>query len=65
MADPENENWVEEKAQRVLLSKKDSFYVPPGNMYRLENHSTTKPCFIFWTIIKALSQNRASPNVSK
>lgn len=56
MGDPQNANdWDDEKAQRLLLKSRDTFYVPPGNIYRLENHSSTKPCVIYWTIIKALS----------
>ena len=38
----------------MLLKKGDSFYVPPGNIYRLENHSTAKSCMLFWTIIKPI-----------
>jgi len=41
-------------AQRQLLKKGDSFYVPPGNIYRLENHSEHKTCMIHWCIIKPL-----------
>lgn len=57
IADPSSEVWVDAKAQRLMLSKGDSFYVPPGNIYRLENHSTTKPCTIFWNIIKPVESN--------
>ncbi len=52
MADPAEPEWKDETAQRHLLRKGDTFFVPPGNIYRLENHSSNKPCFIFWTIIK-------------
>lgn len=34
LADPENEQWLDESAQRILLSKGDFFFVPPGNVYR-------------------------------
>ena len=34
LADPSDEDWNEKLAQRVLLKQKDSFYVPPGNVYR-------------------------------
>ncbi len=55
VSDPAVAEWREGTAQRQLLSKGDSFYVPPGNIYRLENHSANQPCFIFWTIVKPLS----------
>lgn len=59
LADPKDEDWNEKLAQRLLLKTRDSFYVPPGNVYRLENHSSTKSCVIYWTIIKALSNYKA------
>lgn len=34
MADPDDADWKEKLAQRTLLSARDSFYVPPGNIYR-------------------------------
>ena len=39
-------------AQRFLLSPGDIFRVPPGNSYRLENHSDTSDSLLTWTIIK-------------
>ena len=39
-------------AQRFLLSKGDMFQIPPGNVYRIENHSRTDEANLFWTIIK-------------
>ena len=39
IADPKEPEWQDETAQRQLLNKGDSFFVPPGNIYRLENHS--------------------------
>ena len=36
------------------MKKGDSFYVPPGNIYRLENHSQDVESTIFWTIIKPI-----------
>ena len=39
LADPQEEEWRDEIAQRVLLRQGDFFFVPPGNIYRLENHS--------------------------
>ena len=51
LSDPTADEWDDKKAQRILFKKGDSFFVPPANIYRLENHGI-KPCFIFWTIIK-------------
>jgi centromere protein C len=39
-------------AQRFLLSSGDQFRIPPGNAYRLENHSSTTECMMAWTIIR-------------
>lgn len=52
MSDPVKEEWDDSIAQRVVLSEGDSFHVPPGNIYRLENHSTDQVCKLYWTIIK-------------
>jgi centromere protein C len=41
-----------ETAQRFLLSPGDLFRVPPGNSYRLENHSDTTDALLTWTIIR-------------
>ena len=51
-ADPKEETWQDETAQRNVVNKGDSFYVPPGNIYRLENHSKDKEVTMFWTIVK-------------
>ena len=40
------------RLRSYLLSPDDQFYIPPNNVYRLENHSTTETCRVFWTIIK-------------
>ena len=40
---------------RFLLSPGDQFFVAPGNVYRLQNHSETVACELFWTIIKPLA----------
>jgi len=40
-------------AQRFLLSSGDQFYIPPFNIYRLENHSEDQDCKIFWAIIQS------------
>eukprot|EP00429_Kryptoperidinium_foliaceum_P006813 CAMPEP_0176023374 /NCGR_PEP_ID=MMETSP0120_2-20121206/11402_1 /TAXON_ID=160619 /ORGANISM="Kryptoperidinium foliaceum, Strain CCMP 1326" /LENGTH=602 /DNA_ID=CAMNT_0017356537 /DNA_START=84 /DNA_END=1892 /DNA_ORIENTATION=+ len=39
-------------AQRYLLGPGDLFYIPPGNTYRLQNHSEKTPCKLTWTIIR-------------
>ena len=41
-----------DSAQRYLLSPGDQFFVPPNNVYRLENHSNLKASKLFWAIIK-------------
>jgi len=55
--DPDNTNneLDPETAQRFLLSSGDMFRVPPGNSYRLENHSTGTDCLLTWTIIRPKS----------
>ena len=54
LADPEEDGgrFELDTAQRTLLGKGDIFYVPPGNIYRLENHSKTTQAELYWTIIK-------------
>lgn len=52
IADPDQPEWNDATAERQLLRKGDSFYVPPGNIYRLENHSSVKTCIIYWFIVK-------------
>jgi hypothetical protein len=32
------------------------FQIPPGNVYRIENHSATVKAMLFWTIIKCTSR---------
>lgn len=54
LAHPQKAVWEESTAQRVLLKKGDGFYLPPGNIYRLENHSKVVPAVLHWTIIKPL-----------
>lgn len=41
-------------AQRFLLEPGDLFRIPPGNCYRLENHSRNVDCFMTWTIIRPI-----------
>lgn len=44
-----------ETAQRFLLGPGDMFRVPPGNSYRLQNHSQTTDSLLTWTIIRPRS----------
>lgn len=60
LANPKEDVWVDEIAQRILLKKGDSFYVPPGNIYRLENHSHEKSCLIYYTIIRPIDEPELS-----
>jgi centromere protein C len=41
-----------ETAQRFYMSPGDLFRVPPGNCYRLQNHSKTTNVLLTWTIIR-------------
>jgi len=54
IADPEENDgkYDASTAQRYLLSKGDMFYIPAGNIYRIENHSRTVDCTLYWTIIR-------------
>ena len=58
IADPDyNDGKFESKtAQRFFLSKGEMFHVPPGNIYRIENHSKKTKCTLFWTIIRPMKQ---------
>ena len=53
-ADPNEEegSFDPDTAQRMLLNPGDMFRIPPGNCYRIQNHSTTMDCLLTWTIIK-------------
>jgi centromere protein C len=39
-------------AQRFLLEESDVFRIPPGNSYRIQNHSKTTVGFLTWTSIE-------------
>lgn len=58
LADPSSADgeFDPDTAQRYLLSKGDMFQIPPGNVYRIENHSRTDKAALFWTIIKCTSR---------
>lgn len=53
-ADPDSDNGKMnlETARRFLLGPGDVFRIPPGNCYRLQNHSKLKECIMTWTIIR-------------
>jgi centromere protein C len=54
-ADPRNmhsEKMNPVTAHRFLLEPGDVFRVPPGNTYRLQNHSKLLDCDMTWTIIR-------------
>ena len=54
LADPNGQDgeFDPKTAQRYLLSKGDMFQIPPGNVYRIENHSKHDRATLFWTIVK-------------
>ena len=58
LADPSGQygKFDPKTAQRFLLSKGDMFQIPPGNVYRIENHSANVKATLFWTIIKCTSR---------
>eukprot|EP01041_Mallomonas_annulata_P003806 gene3806-7574_t len=58
---PYEEDWDDNMAQRLLLKQGDYYQIPPGNMYRLENHSVTKTATVYWTIIKPLTSLIRNP----
>merc|ERR1719506_3339842 len=51
---PDEQAFNPAPAQRFLLSAGDFFHVPPNNIYRVENHSQTADCKLFWTIIRPM-----------
>ena len=53
LASPKDGNGMFQNAnaQRFLLSKGDAFYVSPGNVYRLENHSDSDTCILSYMIL--------------
>jgi hypothetical protein len=94
IADPREDEWRDDVAQRSLLRKGDSFFIPPGNIYRycncemvlinfnllqitdftlivlislvflrLENHSSSTSCTLFWAIVRPLN-TVTTPDVS-
>ena len=45
-------DWDAKTAERFLLAPGDNFMIPPGNSYRLRNHSATTESLLSWTIIR-------------
>jgi centromere protein C len=54
---PDESTFNSATAQRFLLSAGDFFHVPPNNIYRIENHSTSHECKLFWTIIRPMANS--------
>jgi len=54
---PEETTFNPDTAQRFLLSAGDFFHVPPNNIYRVENHSETHECKLFWAIIRPMAKD--------
>jgi len=50
--DLEENTFNPETAERFLLQKGDMFRIPPGNSYRLCNHSKSDEAFLTWTIVR-------------
>lgn len=55
LADPEDNEYDSDTAQRFLLSPGDFFHVPPNNVYRIENHSKEADGKLFFTIIRPMT----------
>ena len=53
---PEETSFNPDTAQRFLLSAGDFFHVPPNNIYRVENHSDSYECKLFWTIVRPMAK---------
>lgn len=45
--------WEHESASRFFVNTGDIFRVPPGNCYRIQNHSKDTESFLTWTIIRS------------
>lgn len=52
--DDSERKFVYDTAQRFFLGPGDMFRVPPGNTYRLVNHSISNSCMVSWTWIKPI-----------
>ena len=55
IADPSEPEWNDATAQRQVLSAGDSFYIPPGNIYRLVKFSKISmdnSCILFIYLFK-------------
>lgn len=50
--DHDDGRLIPEVAVRVLLKQGDMFRIPPGNSYRLQNHSTELDALLSWVIVR-------------
>ena len=44
--------FEDKSATRFLLSAGDHFYIPPKNVYRMQNHSKTQGAKLFFSVVK-------------
>ena len=49
----------ESEGVRFQFSPGDQFYVPPNNMYRLMNRSTTQPAMLFHVMLRPVSEDES------
>jgi hypothetical protein len=61
LGDPNIDVWDDETATRVLVCPGDSFYVPPFNRFRMENHSEVKVAKVHYILVKAVQQYQDFP----
>jgi hypothetical protein len=43
--------WIAAKEGHFRIAMGNNFHIPPGNTYRLRNHSTTTPASLSWVIV--------------
>ena len=48
--------FEDDSAMRFLLSPGDHFYIPPKNVYRMENHSRSHDTKLFFGVIKPVQE---------
>lgn len=51
---------IVDPAQHYFLSRGDTFHVPQGNMYELQNHSESSPCVLSVTVVYNTAPNHAT-----
>jgi hypothetical protein len=47
----EGPGWIAAKDGHFRIAPGDNFHIPPGNTYRLRNHSATTPASLSWVIV--------------